>query len=329
MYPISLAKSLAMVLFPHEEKPSIAIVIFFIFSSSDLSAKDTVNLKINHKFAVKRSKTSTKELKKLKSRIKRGKEGNEYMKMYYICPETHERTLFFNHYINKFMEVKKSPKADLEGKKSTWLLIGYVFILALMFVAFEWTDRDKQVTTDTGITDVVFEEEIIPITEQEQKQAPPPPEAPKVEEVLQIVENDAKVEETTIQASEETGQAVEVKYVPVEVEEEEPEEQQIFQVVEEMPEFPGGMAECLKFLGKNIKYPTISQENGVQGKVIVQFVVNKDGSIVDPVVVRSVDPYLDKEALRVIKTMPKWKPGKQRGKAVRVKYTVPVTFKLQ
>ena len=135
--------------------------------------------------------------------------------------------------------------------------------------------------------------------------------------------NDAKVEETTIQASEETGQAVEVKYVPVEVEEEEPEEQQIFQVVEEMPEFPGGMAECLKFLGKNIKYPTISQENGVQGKVIVQFVVNKDGSIVDPVVVRSVDPYLDKEALRVIKTIPKWKPGKQRGKAVRVKYTVP------
>lgn len=147
--------------------------------------------------------------------------------------------------------------------------------------------------------------------------------------MLQIVENDAKVEETAIQASEETGQAVEVKYVPVEVEEEEPEEQQIFQVVEEMPEFPGGMAECLKFLGKNIKYPTISQENGVQGKVIVQFVVNKDGTIVDPVVVRSVDPYLDKEALRVIKQMPKWKPGKQRGKAVRVKYTVPVTFKLQ
>ncbi|MCD7925623.1 MAG: energy transducer TonB [Bacteroides sp.] len=226
------------------------------------------------------------------------------------------------------MEIKKSPKADLEGKKTTWLLLGYVFILALMFVAFEWTDRDKQVTTDTGITDVVFEEEIIPITEQEQKQAPPP-EAPKVEEVLQIVENDAKVEESTIQNSEETGQAVEVKYVPVQVEEEEPEEQQIFQVVEEMPEFPGGMGECLKFLGNNIKYPTISQENGVQGKVIVQFVVNKDGSIVDPVVVRSVDPYLDKEALRVIKAMPKWKPGKQRGKAVRVKYTVPVTFKLQ
>ena len=227
------------------------------------------------------------------------------------------------------MEIKKSPKADLEGKKSTWLLLGYVLILALIFVAFEWTERDKKVTTDTGIAEVVFEEEMIPITEQQEQKAPPPPEAPKVEEVLEIVENDAKVEETAIQASEETGQAVEVKYVPVEVEEEEPEEQQIFQVVEEMPEFPGGMGECLKFLGKNIKYPTISQENGVQGRVIIQFVVNKDGSIVDPVVVRGVDPYLDKEALRVVKTMPKWKPGKQRGKAVRVKYTVPVTFKLQ
>ena len=87
------------------------------------------------------------------------------------------------------MEVKKSPKADLEGKKSTWLLIGYVFILDLMFVAFEWTDREKQVTTETVITDVVFEEEIIPITEQEQKQAPPPPEAHKVEEVTLTYNN--------------------------------------------------------------------------------------------------------------------------------------------
>lgn len=229
------------------------------------------------------------------------------------------------------MEIKKSPKADLEGKKSTWVLIGLVLILAAMFVAFEWSERDVQITADSGIVEASFDEEMIPITEQEEpKQAPPPPEAPKVEEVLQIAENDANVEESTIQSSEDNNTAVEIKYVPVEVEEEEePEEQQIFQVVEEMPEFPGGMAECLKFLSKNIKYPTIAQENGVQGRVIVQFVVNRDGSIVDPVVMRSVDPYLDKEALRVIQMMPKWKPGKQRGKAVRVKYTVPVTFKLQ
>ena len=99
------------------------------------------------------------------------------------------------------MEVKKSPKADLEGKKSTWLLIGYVFILALMFVAFEWTERDKQVTTDTGMAAVVFEEEMVPITEQEEQQQAPPPEVPKAEEIIEIVENDAKVEETVIQAS--------------------------------------------------------------------------------------------------------------------------------
>ncbi len=228
------------------------------------------------------------------------------------------------------MEIKKSPKADLEGKKTTGVLIGLVLILAAMFVAFEWTERDVVITADSGIQEVAFEEEMVPITEQEEpKQAPPPPEAPKVEEVLQIADNDANVEETTIQSNEDKGEAVEIKYVPAVVEEEEVEEQQIFQVVEEMPEFPGGMAECMKFLAKNIKYPTIAQENGVQGRVIVQFVVNKDGTIVDPVVVRSVDPYLDKEALRVIKAMPKWKPGKQRGKAVRVKYTVPVTFSWQ
>ena len=227
------------------------------------------------------------------------------------------------------MEVKKSPKADLENKKTTNLLVGAILVLAVLFVGFEWSERDKQVTTDSGLVDVVFEEEIIPITEQEQpKQAPPPPEAPKVEEVLEIMDNDSKVEESTIQASDDTQAAVEIKYTPVEVEEEEVDEQQIFQVVEENPEFPGGMKECMKFLSNNIKYPQISQENGVQGRVIVQFVVNADGTIVDPVVVRGVDPYLDKEALRVIKLMPKWKPGKQRGKAVRVRYTQPVLFRL-
>ena len=227
------------------------------------------------------------------------------------------------------MEVKKSPQADLENKKTTNLLIGAILTLAVLFIGFEWSEREKKVVTDSGIEEVVFEEEIIPITEQEQpKQAPPPPETPKVEEVLEIMDNDSKVEESTIQASDDTQAAVEVKYTPVEVEEEEVEEQQIFQVVEEMPEFPGGMGECMKFLAKNIKYPTIAQENGVQGRVIVQFVVNRDGSIVDPVVMRGVDPHLDKEALRVIGKMPKWKPGKQRGKAVRVSYNLPVRFKL-
>lgn len=229
------------------------------------------------------------------------------------------------------MEIKKTPKADLENKKSTWLLVGYVIVLAFMFIAFEWTKRDIKIDTSQAITDLVFEEEIIPITEQpEQAAPPPPPAAPPIAETLTIVEDDADVEETTIATSEETNQAVEIKYVPVAVEEEEPEEQTIFEVVEQMPEFPnGGMAGLMQYLSKNIKYPTIAQTNGTQGRVTVQFVVNRDGSIVDTKVLRGVDPYLDKEAIRVISSMPKWKPGMQRGKAVRVKYTVPVMFRLQ
>mgnify|MGYP003200451063 CR=1 FL=1 len=222
------------------------------------------------------------------------------------------------------MEVKKSPKADLEGKKSTWLLVGYVVVLAFMFVAFEWTQRDVKIDTSQAVADVVFEEEIIPITA-----APPPPEAPKVAELLEIVDDKADIEETTTIINEDNQARVEVKYVPVQVVEEEPEEQTIFEVVENMPDFPGGQAALMQYLAKNIKYPTIAQENGTQGRVIVQFVVNRDGSIVDAKVVRSVDPYLDKEALRVINTMPKWKPGMQRGKPVRVKFTVPVMFRLQ
>lgn len=102
----------------------------------------------------------------------------------------------------------------------------------------------------------------------------------------------------------------------------------VFQVVEEMPEFPGGMGECLKFLGKNLRYPVEAQKAGIQGKVIVEFVVEKDGSISNPKVVRSVDAGLDGEAIRVISIMPKWKPGMQKGQPVKVKYTVPVSFKL-
>lgn len=169
------------------------------------------------------------------------------------------------------MEIKKTPKADLENKKSTWLLVGYVIVLAFMFVAFEWTKRDVKIDTSQAVTDVVFEEEIeIPITEQPEVVVPPPPEAPSIAETLTIVEDDADVEETTIASSEETGQAVEIKYVPVAVEEEEPEEQTIFEVVEQMPEFPdGGMAGLMQFLSKNIKYPTIAQEMVL--RVVLQY----------------------------------------------------------
>lgn len=226
------------------------------------------------------------------------------------------------------MEVKKTPKANLENRKPTWLLVGYVIVLAFMFVAFEWT-RDVKIDMRGTIVENVFELDMVPITEQPEIAPPPPPVAP-VTDILTIVDDETTVDETPIVTSEETGGDIEIKYIPTTVEEVMPVEDKIFEVVEEKPEFlNGGAAGLMRYLSNNIKYPTIPQENGTQGKVTVQFVVNKDGSIVDVKVLRGVDPYLDKEAVRVISTMPKWKPGKQRGVPVRCKFTVPVTFKLQ
>jgi len=110
--------------------------------------------------------------------------------------------------------------------------------------------------------------------------------------------------------------------------EEASDEDQVYEVVENNPEFPGGDEALMAYLQKNIKYPAIAQDNGIQGRVIIEFVVNRDGSVVDPKVMKSLDPSCDKEAMRVIKAMPKWKPGRQRGKAVRVKFRVPVLFRL-
>ena len=225
------------------------------------------------------------------------------------------------------MQVKKSEKASLEKDKLVYVLMGLVFVLSLVYVALEWTEREvtKSEVTDT---DFLFEEEVeIQQTSQETPPPPPPPAVQEVE-VLNVVEDNVETESIEVN-TEETEQEV-VIAAPVEAPVEEEEEEVVFVVVEKMPEFPGGQQALFKYLSENVKYPVIAQENGIQGRVICQFVVNRDGSIVDVEVVRSGgDPSLDKEAIRVIKSMPKWKPGKQRGKPVRVKYTVPVNFKLQ
>ncbi len=227
------------------------------------------------------------------------------------------------------MEIKKSPKADLEGGKGLSLLMGLVVGLAVLFVGFEWGTQEKALQHDQGIADIIAEEEI-DITRQEETPPPPPP-VEQVAEVLNVVEDDVEVADNDLLSSEDNqAEAQTQTYVPpaVKVEEEEESSQQIFMVVEEMPEFPGGQAALMSFIAKSIKYPVVAQENGIQGRVTCSFVVNKDGSIVDAEVVRGIDPSLDKEALRVINTMPKWKPGKQRGKPVRVKFTVPINFRL-
>lgn len=224
------------------------------------------------------------------------------------------------------MQLKKSLEASLEDKKITYVLVGLVFVLSVCYVAFEWTEKE---VTKYEVTDMEFAfEEELDIQQTQQETTPPPPPPPVKEvEVLNVVEDDVETE--TIEISSEDNDADTVVIAPpVQVEEEE--EEVVFVIVETMPEFPGGQQALFKYLSENVKYPAIAQENGIQGRVICQFVVNKDGAIVDVEVVRSGgDPSLDKEAIRVIKSMPKWKPGKQRGKAVRVKYTVPVNFRLQ
>ncbi|MDY3069653.1 MAG: energy transducer TonB [Parabacteroides sp.] len=231
------------------------------------------------------------------------------------------------------MEIKKSPKADLEKTKTLGVLMGMVVGLAVLFVGFEWGTRDIQVATaDEGVADIIAEEEIEITRPENTPPPPPPPPAPVVTEVLNVVDDDVELEQQEIVTSEDSQTEAQTQtfVAPVVEEEEEESAQQIFTVVEEMPDFPdGGLQGLLKFLAKNIKYPVIAQENGIQGRVVCAFVVNKDGSIVDIEVLRGVDPSLDKEAVRVLGTMPKWKPGKQRGKPVRVKYTVPVMFRLQ
>lgn len=231
------------------------------------------------------------------------------------------------------MEVKKSPKADLEGGIGMSILMGMVVGLAVLFVGFEWGTRDVQVVTaDQGVADIIAEEEIEITRPENTPPPPPPPPAPAVTEVLNVVEDDVELEQQEIISSEDDASAAQQEtFVAPVVEEEEEEEsaQQIFTVVEKQPEFPGGTAELFKYLSKAIKYPVIAQENGIQGRVVCSFVVNRDGSIVDIQVMRGVDPSLDKEAIRVISEMPKWKPGEQRGKPVRVRFILPVQFRLQ
>ena len=226
------------------------------------------------------------------------------------------------------MEEKKSPKANLENKKLMFIQIGMIISLLIAWMAFEHKSYDKcEIDPSLLNREVVLDEEMVEITKQEE-QKPQPVEVPKQTTQLEIVQDDVEVEDIEINAEVDQQEVIE-EYVPVEVEEEEVVEQEIFQIVEEMPAFPGGEAKLMEYVGKNIKYPQIARETGIQGRVFIGFVVEPDGSVSNVKLLRGIGGGCDEEAMRVVKSMPKWKPGKQRGKAVRVSYQIPVFFKLQ
>ncbi|PKP46325.1 MAG: energy transducer TonB [Bacteroidetes bacterium HGW-Bacteroidetes-12] len=221
------------------------------------------------------------------------------------------------------MEPKKNPNADLEKLRSTVLLGGLVVSLLIVFAMINFKFYDVQASELGQLVVEQVEEEIIPITEQ--NTPPPPPPPPSAPEVLEIVEDDVEIEqEVEIDTEADAETVVETFEVVEEVVEEE-----IFTIVEDMPSFPGGDAALFKYLGENVSYPPAAKANGIAGKVYVNFTVAKDGSITDVKIIRGVHELLDKEAIRVVKSFPKWKPGKQRGKAVKVSYNLPITFVLK
>ena len=226
------------------------------------------------------------------------------------------------------MEEKKSPKANLENKKLMFTQIGLIISLLVAWLAFEHKSYDKR-EIDPSLLRAVenVEEELVEITKQEE-QKPQPVEMPKQTTQLEIVEDDVEVEDIEINAEVEQNEIIE-EYVAPEVVEEEVQEQEIFKIVEEMPAFPGGEVKLMEYVAKNVKYPQIARETGIQGRVFVNFVVEPDGSVSNVSVLRGIGGGCDEEAMRVVKNMPKWKPGKQRGKAVRVSYMLPVNFQLK
>lgn len=230
------------------------------------------------------------------------------------------------------MEIKKTEKASMENKRFLFTEIGMVIALLIVWGAFSYTSREKKVATLEADQTVVEVEDMVPITEE----TPPPPEAapkiPILSDQIDIVDDNIKVDDSMFQNIEDSNEGFEIMdYIESAPEEETIEEEAIpFQLVEEKPSFNGGDAnEFSKWVNSRLEYPEIAKENGVQGRVTLQFTVEKDGSVTNVKVVRGVDPSLDKEAVKVVSSSPKWTPGKQRDRAVRVTYTFPVIFQLR
>lgn len=221
------------------------------------------------------------------------------------------------------MEVKKNPQANLELKRGSFMWMGMLFALAVVLVAFEWKIFDKVASSMGDLQLEMVEEEIIP---QSIAAPPPPPPPPQATTVIEIVDDEEEIEEE-LELDMEVDQHTEIEFIESAVEE--VVEEEIFTIVEDMPSFPGGEEALFKYLGQNIKYPQIAKEAGITGRVFVNFVIDKEGNVTDVKVLRGIGGGCDEEAVRVVKNMPKWSAGKQRGKPVKVSYNLPIKFSLK
>ena len=236
------------------------------------------------------------------------------------------------------MQPKKSEKADLSKNRSLYFVIGLSLILLISWQAIEWRTYEKVYAYEALNVEDEDDEEI-PITEQLKTPPPPPPPPPPAPEVIEVVEDEEEVEETVIESTE-TNEDEIIEVEEVEIEEEFDDVDVPFAVIEDVPIFPGcekvaksERRKCFqeqmnKHIRKNFRYPEIAQEMGIQGRVYVNFIISKDGSISN-IRRRGPDKNLEKEAQRIISKLPNMTPGKQRGRAVRVPFSIPITFRLQ
>ncbi len=223
------------------------------------------------------------------------------------------------------MELKKNPKVDLTRKSGLLMNIGLCGSLLLIIVAFEWKTFDDSGILDLGQVQDDFEDIMeIPPTEQ----PPPPPPKIQLPEIIEVPDEEEIEEEIEVELDVEVTEETVIEDIIFEDVPKEEEVEQVFTIVEDQPEFPGGMAAFYKFVGDNMDYPSQARRMGIEGRVYVQFVVDKDGSVTEVTAVKGIGAGCDEEAERVLRTAPKFKPGKQRGRAVKVRMVLPIIFKL-